>query len=305
MESPQSTYHPSPPAAPPSRNDVPPAARDNLQSYLKDVEKYEVLPQEEVLRLVKRFQEKKDRRAAHLLINSNLRLVVKIAMDYKKHWMPGFLDLVQEGNIGLAKSIRKFDPDRGIKFSYYAAFWIRAYIRKHTMDTKRLVKIGTTQTQRKLFYSLPKETRKLEALGINADPETLAAHLNTSEKDVIEMAQRLNGSELSIDAPLWPDTARSRSEMLPDNGPSLEEIISSRETRKLVQKIIARHRDTFNEREKVVLADRLLSTDSKTLQTIAERFSISRERVRQIEIGLLEKLKTAFRREMPDYEPVV
>lgn len=304
MKSTLATIPPPSPDDKPAEDNVPTADRDNLQSYFKDVERYKVLGEEETIRLVKLFQKTGDRQAAHLLINSNLRLVVKITMDFRRHWMPGFLDLVQEGNLGLARSISKFDPERGIKFSYYAAFWIRAYIRKHTMDTKRLVKIGTTQVQRKLFYSLPKETRRLETLGIKADPETLAKSLDASEKDIIEMAQRLNGSEVSIDAPLMHDTEKTRNEMLTDDGPSLEDIVSSRETRKLVRDIINKLRGSFNDREKAVLADRLLSNDAKTLQTIAEKFSISRERVRQIEINLLGKLKSAFRREMPDYEPV-
>ena len=304
MKSTLATIPPPSPDDKPAEDNVPTADRDNLQSYFKDVERYKVLGEEETIRLVKLFQKTGDRQAAHLLINSNLRLVVKITMDFRRHWMPGFLDLVQEGNLGLARSISKFDPERGIKFSYYAAFWIRAYIRKHTMDTKRLVKIGTTQVQRKLFYSLPKETRRLETLGIKADPGTLAKSLDASEKDIIEMAQRLNGSEVSIDAPLMHDTEKTRNEMLTDDGPSLEDIVSSRETRKLVRDIINKLRGSFNDREKAVLADRLLSNDAKTLQTIAEKFSISRERVRQIEINLLGKLKSAFRREMPDYEPV-
>ena len=304
MKPTRSTYTPPNPTNVQVSDDLHPAERDNLQSYFKDVEKYKILNSEETIRLVKLFQKEEDRQAAHLLINSNLRLVVKIAMDFRKHWMPGFLDLVQEGNLGLAKSISKFDPERGIKFSYYAAFWIRAYIRKYTMDNKRLVKIGTTQAQRKLFYSLPRETKRLETLGTKVDSNILATNLDASEKDIIEMAQRLNGSEVSIDAPMMPNNDRTRNETLADDGPSLEDIVSSRETRKLVRDIINKLRGSFNEREKAVLADRLLSNDSKTLQTIAERFSISRERVRQIEINLLGKLRNAFRQEMPDYEPV-
>ncbi len=304
MKSTQSIYTSPTPVDQPGQEYGFSSTRDNLDSYLNDVQKYKILGNDETIRLVKLFQDNEDRQAAHLLINSNLRLVVKIALDFRKHWMPGFLDLVQEGNLGLAKALGKFDPDRGIKFSYYASFWIRAYIRKYTMDNKRLVKIGTTQAQRRLFYSLPKETRRLESLGIKADPETLAASLEASEKDVIEMAQRLNGSEVPIDAPIMPGTERARTDILTDDGPSLEDIVSSRETRKLVRDVINRLRDSFNEREKVVLTERLLSNDSKTLQTIAERFSISRERVRQIELRLLGKLKTAFRQEMPDYEPV-
>jgi len=277
---------------------------DGLQQYMREISKHPLLSNQETTILARQFQKDTDPESARKLVTANLRLVVKIALDFRKYWMQGFLDLVQEGNIGLTRAVRKFDPERGIKFSYYAAFWIRAHIMKYIMDNKRLVKIGTTQTQRKLFYSLGKEIQRLESLGITADEELVATNLAVKKKDVVEMKQRLNGSELSMDAPLASDTDKDRNELLADNKPSVEELVSYRETRKLVRDVLDKHLDSFSKREQALLSQRLLSDDSTTLQDIAEQFQLSRERIRQIEIGLLGKLKSTFKEELPDHELV-
>ncbi|MFN2366624.1 MAG: RNA polymerase sigma factor RpoD/SigA [Desulfurivibrionaceae bacterium] len=277
---------------------------DVLQTYLQDINKYKLLSEEETLEYARRLRDDEDSAAASKLVTANLRLVVKIAQDYRKFWMDGFLDLVQEGNIGLARAVEKFDPDRGIKFSYYAAFWIRARIMKYLMANKRLVKIGTTQAQRKLFYGLEKETRRLESKGIEPRAEVIAEALAVRKEEVVEMVQRLYGAELSMDAPLGSDKERSCYDLLEDEGPSVEETIGDLQTGEVVREILDRHRDSFNERERAVLSQRLLTDDSATLKNIAEQFDISRERVRQIELGLLNKLRTTFKEEFPDYSPV-
>jgi len=277
---------------------------DVLQSYLQDINRYDLLNEQKTLELARRYRDEGDQDAAGTLVTANLRLVVKIAQDYRKFWMEGFLDLVQEGNIGLARAVEKFDPERGIKFSYYAAFWIRARIMKYLMANKRLVKIGTTQAQRKLFYGLDKETRRLEAKGIEPDVETIAKSLQVRKDEVVEMAQRLYGAELSMDAPFGPENERTCYDLLDDEGPSLEEAVAERQTGEVVRDILDRHRDSFNERERAVLSQRLLTDDSATLKNIADQFHISRERVRQIELGLLNKLRTTFKKEFPDYSPV-
>ncbi|MFO7607058.1 MAG: RNA polymerase factor sigma-32 [Desulfurivibrionaceae bacterium] len=277
---------------------------DVLQTYLQDINKYKLLSEEETLDYARRLRDDEDSGAASKLVTANLRLVVKIAQDYRKFWMDGFLDLVQEGNIGLARAVEKFDPDRGIKFSYYAAFWIRARIMKYLMANKRLVKIGTTQAQRKLFYGLEKETRRLESKGIEPRAEVIAEALAVRKEEVVEMVQRLYGAELSMDAPLGSDKERSCYDLLEDEGPSVEETIGDLQTGEVVREILDRHRDSFNEREQAVLSQRLLTDDSATLKNIAEQFDISRERVRQIELGLLNKLRTTFKEEFPDYSPV-
>jgi RNA polymerase sigma-32 factor len=268
------------------------------------VGRYPLLSEQETNSLARHFQENYDPETRHRLITANLRLVVKIALDFKKYWMPDFLDLVQEGNVGLAKAVKKFEPERGIKFSYYASFWIRAHIMKHLMDNKRLVKIGTTQNQRKLFFNLKKESRRLEALGLKAESGTLAANLQVKESEVVEMKQRLNGSEISIDAPLGPDSDTTRKELLQQTGPSAEEIVSYREIKSLVREILDRHQDSFSQREKAILSQRLLNPDAQTLQDIAAQFQVSKERIRQIEIGLLAKLRTTFKEELPDYQQI-
>ncbi len=277
---------------------------DVLQTYLQDINKYKLLNEAETLEYARNLRDDKDSTAASKLVTANLRLVVKIAQDYRKFWMEGFLDLVQEGNIGLARAVEKFDPDRGIKFSYYAAFWIRARIMKYLMANKRLVKIGTTQAQRKLFYGLEKETRRLESKGIEPRAEVIAEALAVRKEEVVEMVQRLYGAELSMDAPLGSDKERSCYDLLEDEGPSVEETIGDLQTGEVVREILDRHRDSFNERERAVLSQRLLTDDSATLKNIAEQFDISRERVRQIELGLLNKLRTTFKEEFPDYSPV-
>jgi RNA polymerase sigma-32 factor len=294
--------NPKPASCPAPRPGEPQASEDGLRIYLRDVGRYPLLSEQETNLLARRFQESHDPATCQQLITANLRLVVKIAQDFRKYWIPDFLDLVQEGNVGLAKAVKKFEPERGIKFSYYASFWIRAHIMKHLMDNKRLVKIGTTQNQRKLFFNLKKESRRLESLGLKADPKNLAASLEVREQEVIEMQQRLNGSEISIDAPLGPESENTRKELLTESGPSTEEIVSFREIKTLVREILSRHQDTFSPREQAILNQRLLNPDAQTLQDIADQFQVSKERIRQIEIGLLAKLRTAFTKELPDYE---
>jgi len=291
-------------SAHPTNDGVQTAREDGLQTYLREVGRYPLLSEQETNSLARLFQENNDPATRHRLITANLRLMVKIALDFKKYWMPDFLDLVQEGNVGLAKAVKKFEPERGIKFSYYASFWIRAHIMKHLMDNKRLVKIGTTQNQRKLFFNLKKESRRLEARGLIAEPAKVAANLQVRERDVIEMKQRLNGSEISIDAPLGPDSEVTRKELLQQTGPSAEEIVSYREIKSLVREILDRHQDSFSQREKAILNQRLLNPEAQTLQDIAEQFQVSKERIRQIEIGLLAKLRTTFKQELPDYRQI-
>ena len=161
-----------------SDDNLPAVSNPALHRYLQEISQYELLSREETEELAIRFKETGDPNAAYRLVSSNLRLVVKVAMDFQKYWMQNFMDLVQEGNVGLVQATKKFDPYRGVKFSYYAAYWIRAYILKFIMDNWRLVKIGTTQAQRKLFFSLNKEKKLLEAQGFRPDVKLLAERLN-------------------------------------------------------------------------------------------------------------------------------
>ncbi len=271
-----------------------------LFRYMQDVNSYKLLNAEETEDLVLRYQKMGDLQAGNDLITANLRLVVKIAGDFQKYWTNNFLDLVQEGNIGLIKAINKFEPDRGIKFSYYATFWIRAYILKFIMDNWRLVKLGTTQVQRKLFYKLNKEKKDLETQGIKPESSLLASRLAVREKDIIEMEQRFNGPDISIESPVSPDSTTEQKDLLAQNGPSVEEIAAKREIIEKIKGFLDKQKGSFCERERVILEDRLLQDDSRSLKNIAEQFDISRERIRQIEARLLKKIGKTLQQEMPD-----
>ena len=271
-----------------------------LFRYMQEVNSYELLNAEETEDLVLRYQQRDDLQAGNDLITANLRLVVKIAGDFQKYWTNSFLDLVQEGNIGLIKAINKFDPSRGIKFSYYATFWIRAYILKYIMDNWRLVKLGTTQAQRKLFYKLNKEKKLLEAQGIKPESGLLASRLDVREKDIVEMEQRFNGPDVSLESQISHDSTMEHKDLLAGTGPSVEDIAAKREVIEKIKDLLDKQKDTLCEREKVILEDRLLQDDSRSLKNIAEQFDISRERIRQIEARLLKKIGKTLQQEMPD-----
>ena len=271
-----------------------------LFKYMQEVNTYKLLSNEKTIALILMYQKNGDQLAGNELITANLRLVVKIAGDFQKYWTTNFLDLVQEGNIGLIKAIKKFEPERGIKFSYYATFWIRAYILKFIMDNWRLVKLGTTQVQRKLFYKLNKEKKALEAQGVKPESHLLAKRLDVRETDIIEMEQRFNGPDLSLESPINPDSPTEHKDMLSENGPSVEELAAKREIIEKIHNVLDKQKGSLCEREKVILEDRLLQDDSRSLKNIAEQFQISRERIRQIEARLLKKIGKSLQQEMPD-----
>jgi RNA polymerase sigma-32 factor len=242
-----------------------------------------------------------DSQAAHMLITSNLRLVVKIAMDYRRLWMQNLLDLIQEGNIGLMKAVEKYDADKNVKFSYYASFWIKAFIIKHLMDNWRLVKIGTTQAQRKLFFGLKKEKQKLREMGFEPRPELLSKRLNVSKKEVVEMDQRINGWDISLDAPLTDDTDTARIEFLKTASESLENRISKKEFEVILHRRIAEFKKDMNQRELDIFNQRIFAENPKTLSEIGKQYGISRERVRQIQKNIIAKMKDSFKHTLPDY----
>ena len=223
-------------------------------------------------------------------------------MDFQKYWMQNFMDLIQEGNVGLVQATKKFDPYRGVKFSYYAAYWIRAYILKFIMDNWRLVKIGTTQAQRKLFFSLNKEKKLLESQGFKPEVKLLAERLNVKESEVVEMSQRMDNWDVSLEAPVRSDSEDEQKNFLPHDGPGVEEMVASQEMRERLSGILAKLSSKLNEKEQVILHARLLNDEPQTLQTIADEFHISRERVRQIEANLLKKLRKQLEKEMPDIQ---
>ena len=279
---------------------LPALSNPALHRYLQEISQYELLTREETDDLAIRFREEGDQDAAYRLVSSNLRLVVKVAMDFQKYWMQNFMDLIQEGNVGLVQATKKFDPYRGVKFSYYAAYWIRAYVLKFIMDNWRLVKIGTTQAQRKLFFSLNKERKLLEAQGFNAEPKLIAQRLNVKEREVVEMGQRMDNWDVSLESPVRSDSEDEQKSFLPSNGPGIESTVAGKEIKVKLAELLGALKDRLNDKERMILEKRLLTDEPLTLQNIADKFSISRERVRQIEVNLLKKMKKYLEAEMPD-----
>ncbi|HEU6438305.1 MAG TPA: RNA polymerase factor sigma-32 [Nitratidesulfovibrio sp.] len=278
------------------------STRDSLHLYLREISRFPLLKPDEEFDLARRVQEQGDSDAAFRLVTSHLRLVVKIAMDFQRRWMQNVLDLIQEGNVGLMRAVNKFDPEKGIKFSYYAAFWIKAYILKFIMDNWRMVKIGTTQAQRKLFYNLNKERQRLIAQGYDPDAATLSEKLNVTVEQVIEMEQRLDSSDMSLDITVGEDSGgATRMDFLPALGPGIEETLANSEIARMVQDRVQTILPKLSDKEAYILQHRLLSEQPVTLREIGEKYDITRERVRQIEARLLQKLREHLFKEIRDF----
>ena len=279
-----------------------PSGLDLVQRYIREANRFALLTPEEEKRLTTYYHETGDKDTAYKLITSNLRLVIKIALEFQKYWMRNLLDLIQEGNIGLMQAVKNFDPYKGIKLSYYASFWIKAYILKFIMDNWKLVKIGTTQAQRKLFFNLKREKEKLRSRGYEPGPKLLADTLNVREEDVIEMDQRLGGWELSLDAPLKEGSDEYHKNFLPSTDPMVEEVLADAEMKELFRRKLAEFRTELNDKEKDILELRLLSEHPLTLQEIGARHKISRERVRQIEDRMIKKLRHFLKSQIADWD---
>ena len=274
---------------------------DPLQRYLAEISQYNLLTREQEKELGSRVKDHQDPDAAYVLITSNLRLVVKIALEYQRVWMQNLLDLIQEGNIGLMQAVRKFDPYKNVKFSYYASFWIKAYILKFIMDNWRLVKIGTTQGQRKLFFKLKKEKQKLIEEGFDPKPKMLSERLGVSEREIIDMDQRLDGWDVSLDAPLKDDSDTERMEFMDTEEPSIEDQVAKKEMESLLHEKIREFRSDMSPRELEIFDQRIFSDSPVTLQEIGDRYDISRERVRQIEKNIIKKMREFFKKGLPDF----
>lgn len=270
------------------------APTDPLQRYLADIRKYEVMPPEEQQAMAVKFRETGDLELAKKLVTTNLRLVVKIALEYKSAYA-NVLDLIQEGNVGLMKAVSNYDPYKGTRLSYYASWWIRSYILKFLLDNFRLVKVGTTQAQKKLFYNLMREKDRLEAQGITAGPKLLAETLNVKEKDVKEMSLRLSskGGEFSIDQPMKDGEGDERSprDSLVDQSVGADEALVQQQLQGILADHISEFVLTLNEKERIIFQERMMAEEPKTLQEVADQFGITRERARQIEAKVVEKLR--------------
>jgi len=277
------------------------AKRDPMSVYMRETRRYPLLTPDEEHALATRLVEHGDTSAARKLIEANLRLVVKIAYEYRRAHK-NLLDLVQEGNIGLIQAVSKFDPYRGVKLSSYAAFWIRAYILKFILNNWRLVKIGTTQAQRKLFFNLRKEREKLEQLGFQPTTALLAEKLDVPEKEVIEMERRLAAPEASLDAPIGggndEDGSRTRLDYLPSDDVRPDRAVAQSEFSELLRGKLETFAGTLEGREQTIFRERWLTEDPLTLQEIGDRYQISRERARQLEKRMLDRLKKYLESEL-------
>ncbi len=279
-----------------------PVSLDPFRLYIQEIKRYPLLSREEETELAIRYREKGDIDSAYRIITANLRLVVKIAMDFQRYWIQNLMDLIQEGNIGLMRAMKKFDPYRGYKFSYYASFWVKAYIIKFIMDNWKLVKIGTTQAQRKLFFNLRKEEERLETQGITASPKLLSHRLKVKEWEITEMDQRLNSWEVSLDSPLKEDSEDTHKSFLPSDDPPVDDQLADREAKSILHDKLMLFRGQLKGKEAVIFDQRLLTEDPMTLQEIGGKFGISRERVRQIESRLKEKLKEYLEEEIEEID---
>lgn len=273
---------------------------DSLQRYLTEIRRYPLLTPAEEHELAVRYKEYGEVEAAYRLVTSNLRLVVMIARQYQRAFRT-LLDLVQEGNIGLMEAVKNFDPYRGVRFPSYAVWWVRAYIIRYIMNNWRMVKIGTTQAQRKLFFNLKKERERLEAEGFSPEPKLLAQNLGVKEEEVVEMTQRLKSRDLSVDTPIdGENESATLLDFMADKKGTAEEEVASNEYRRLIAEKMAEFAMTLKGKEQVIFAKRLLAEEPLTLQEIGDQYGISRERIRQLESRLKKKLKDYLLRELKD-----
>jgi RNA polymerase sigma-32 factor len=271
-----------------------PATTDPLSLYLAEIRKYPLLSLEEENALAIKYYETKDPEAAEKLVTSNLRFVVSVAAEFSKFGAK-MIDLVQEGNVGLMHAVKEFNPYQGVKLITYAVWWIKGYIREYLLRQYSMVRIGTTAEQKKLFYQLQKEQRKLEALGQELDVALLSSRLGVSEDAVLDMKQRLSSKDVSLDQPLDAESNSSLLDMQRDQvvAPIDVELSHLEETEILKEKI-ENIRAELNDKELYILENRMLADEPKTLQEVGDHFGITRERARQIEAKILEKLKAQF-----------
>jgi RNA polymerase sigma-32 factor len=278
-------------------------ATDPLGRYLAEIRRFPLLSREEEAVIARRYIKNKDPEDAYRLVTANLRLVVKLAYEFARA-TKNVLDLIQEGNVGLMEAVKNFDPEHGIRFPSYAVWWVRAYIYRYLINNWRLVKIGTTQAQRKLFFNLRKETERLEREGFKPQPLLLAHRMGVRESDVREMQERMGQSEVSLDQPTGgsEDSDTRLLDVIPDAGHNPETETADREWRDFARDKVKQFADTLTGKEREIFDARLLAEDPETLQEIGARFGISRERVRQIETRLKRRLKEFIEASAPDVE---
>jgi RNA polymerase sigma-32 factor len=276
---------------------------DTLTAYMAELAHHPPIDREQEQRLALRWVEEQDLEAARQLVVANLRLVVKIAMEYRRAWV-NVLDLIQSGNVGLMEAVQRFDPYQGVKLSSYAAYWIRAYVLKYILDNFRIVRLGTTRAQRKLFFRLNKEKRALERQGFEAEPKLLAERLGVTEHDVVDMGQRLSEGDLSLNAPARRDES-SRAEIgdfISGGGPSAEQSVGDAELRRVFMEKVREFAATLEPRDRKLVEERVLAEEPKTLAELGEELGITRERVRQLEARIVNRLREYLKANLVDFE---
>jgi len=269
-----------------------PVVKNSLETYLVQINQFPLLSPEEELKLTKRYYENNnDIEAAHKLITSNLRFVVKVALEYKSYGVK-LLDLIQEGNIGLMMAVKKFNPHKGYRFISYAIWWIRAYMQNFIIKTWSLVKIGTTQAQKKLFYKIGKVRKALEADRENEKKyESLARDLDVPKEDIMEMEQRMASRDLSLDSPFDEGKELTHLDLLQEESPNQEDRLAEEQEKGIREREVQKALERLNQKERFIINNRIMSDEPLTLQEIGSQLKLSRERVRQIESEALKKLK--------------
>jgi RNA polymerase sigma-32 factor len=269
---------------------------DPVALYLAEIRKYPLLSREEELELAKKYYETKDPVAAQRLITSNLRFVVKIAAEYSR-FGARMIDLVQEGNMGLMTAVKDFNPYKGVRLITYAVWWIRGYIQEYLMKQYSMVRIGTTQNQKKLFYQLQKEKEALEALAENPEQlKMISSRLGIPEDEVKMMAQRMSGRDVSLNQTVGDEGATTLLDYQRNNQETPDQELARKEELKQLHEAVEALRPTLSEREKIILEERILNEEPLTLQEIGEKYGITREAVRQMEARVMKKIKDYYQK---------
>ena len=283
----------APPSGRPNNN------KDLLSYYLAEVRRYPLLDPDEEKELAVRWTEEGDRRAAERLVTANLRLVVKLAFQYHRQWS-SVLDLIQEGNVGLVEALRRYDPYRGIRFSSYAQYWIRAMILRYLMDNFRVVRLGSTRHGRKLFFQLKKEKERLIKEGLQPSTKLLAERLDVPETEIVAVDLHLRAPAMSFDAPVGSDEeGRQLQDVVPIDHTAPDDDVARRELGAMVREKLEVFAETLaDERERAIWNERLVVSEPVPLSVLGERFGVSKERVRQIEARMRKRLKAFLQDEM-------
>jgi RNA polymerase sigma-32 factor len=278
----------------------------NLSRYLREIQKFPMLKADEEFELARRWREDGDSEAAHQLITSHLRLVAKIAMGYRGYGLP-MGELISEGNVGMTQAVKRFDPYRGFRLATYAMWWIKPAIHEYVMHSWSMVKIGTTAAQKKLFFNLRRvkgEIQAIEESDLNPDDvKTIAGRLNVSEDEVVRMNRRLLARDNSLNAPRRVDDEGEWQDWLVDESDSQETRLADREELDKRRALLHDGLERLSERERNILVERRLTDDRSTLGELGQEYSISRERVRQIEVRAFEKVQKFIKSAAFDKRP--